>query len=67
MFGQNITKCIEGRCPYDQPECCYECDYRISSDCPDRCDQTSCRIDRVRERINRSTNAPHDGGMSVSA
>ena len=39
MYGENLTKCFEGACPYGQTGCCFECDHAVRKTCADRCDQ----------------------------
>lgn len=53
MFGENVTQCIDGRCPYGERVCCFECDCRISEYCAKRCDWTSCHVDLIRTKLEK--------------
>ena len=51
MLGQNVTKCTDGKCPYGEPWCCYECDHRIREGCRVRCSDDKCRRAHLVDRL----------------
>lgn len=51
MYGENLTRCFEGACPYGQTGCCFECDHDVRKTCADRCDQIGCHVGQIRSMV----------------